>query len=202
MLVRKIGVYRPFIWVGMTLLTLGFGLFINFRPYASWPRIIIYQIIAGVGTGPNFQVPLIALQNRTIPQDVASAMGAFLFVRNLATAMSVGFGGAIFNSRLARLVALSPVLSIDVKQDMRSSLTSANASLIAGLPAPPRSALIAAYATALRDMWIFYTCAAAVGLVASLCIEQKALSTEHHEPKQGFEVEKKRSKGDVEQLTA
>ena len=187
--IRKTGVYRPLIWFGMTFLTIGFGVFINLTPYASWPRIIIYQIIAGVGAGPNFQAPLIALQNRTKPQDVASATATFLFARNLATAMSIVFGGAIFDNRLSKLVALSRVLPDGVKQKVGSSLTSADQQFVSMLPPSYRSALVRAYTTALQDIWIFYTCAAAVGLSASLLIQQKVLSSEHEVLKQGLETE-------------
>lgn len=61
--IKKTGQYLPMIWFGMTLMTLGFGLFINFDANSSWAKIIIFQIIAGVGVGPNFQSPLIALQS-------------------------------------------------------------------------------------------------------------------------------------------
>lgn len=61
--IKKTGQYLPLIWFGMVLMTLGFGLFIDFDVNSSWAKIIIYQIIAGIGVGPNFQSPLIALQS-------------------------------------------------------------------------------------------------------------------------------------------
>ncbi|KAI8940160.1 hypothetical protein NX059_003869 [Plenodomus lindquistii] len=61
--IKKTGQYLPMIWFGMFFMTLGFGLFIDFDVNSSWAKIIIYQIIAGVGVGPNFQSPLIALQS-------------------------------------------------------------------------------------------------------------------------------------------
>lgn len=61
--IRKTGQYLPPIWAGMTLMTLGFGLFIDLGPNSSWAKIILYQIVAGIGVGPNFQAPLIALQS-------------------------------------------------------------------------------------------------------------------------------------------
>lgn len=54
--IKNVGKYRPPIWFGMTLMTLGFGLFIDLDAHANWPKIIIFQIIAGIGVGPNFQV--------------------------------------------------------------------------------------------------------------------------------------------------
>lgn len=61
--IKKTGQYLPMIWFGMVMMTIGFGLFIDFDVNSSWAKIIVYQIIAGIGVGPNFQAPLIALQS-------------------------------------------------------------------------------------------------------------------------------------------
>lgn len=61
--IKKTGQYLPPIWFGMFMMTLGFGLFIDLDANSSWAKIIIFQIIAGIGVGPNFQAPLIALQS-------------------------------------------------------------------------------------------------------------------------------------------
>jgi hypothetical protein len=61
--IKKTGQYLPLIWFGMIMMTLGFGLFIDFDVNSPWSKIIVYQIIAGIGVGPNFQAPLIALQS-------------------------------------------------------------------------------------------------------------------------------------------
>ena len=195
-LIRKTGYYRPFIWAGMALLTLGFGLFTDLPPYANWSKIIIYQIIAGIGVGSNFQAPLIALQNRTKPQDIATVTATFLFVRNLATAMSIVFGGAIFQNQLLPLIAVSSALPPTVKSSLESTSTGAEAGFLASLPSAQRSAVNEAYTQALRDMWIFYTCAAGAGLLASLFIKQRALSDEHEILKQGIGRQEEDSRED------
>jgi EmrB/QacA subfamily drug resistance transporter len=61
--IRKTGQYLPPIYFGYIFMTAGFGTFIDLGPHSSWAKIIIYQIIAGMGVGPNFQSPLIALQS-------------------------------------------------------------------------------------------------------------------------------------------
>ncbi|KAH9873727.1 hypothetical protein IAQ61_004354 [Plenodomus lingam] len=61
--IKKTGQYLPLIWSGMVVMTLGFGLLIDYDVNLSWPKIILYQIIVGIGVGPNFQSPLIALQS-------------------------------------------------------------------------------------------------------------------------------------------
>jgi len=61
--IRKTGQYLPPIWAGFIVMTLGFGLFIDLGVSANWAKIICYQIVAGIGVGPDFQAPLIALQS-------------------------------------------------------------------------------------------------------------------------------------------
>ncbi|ROV94274.1 hypothetical protein VMCG_08639 [Cytospora schulzeri] len=63
-LIKKTGKYLPFIIVGFVLMTLGYGLFLDFDPYANWPKIIIFQIILGLGVGPNFLSPLNGMQKQ------------------------------------------------------------------------------------------------------------------------------------------
>lgn len=60
--IRKTGKYKPCIIFGMATMTLGFGLFLDLGATANWAKIIIFQLIAGTGVGPNFQSPLISLQ--------------------------------------------------------------------------------------------------------------------------------------------
>lgn len=49
--IRKTGQYLPAIWFGMVFLVLGYGLFIDFDANSSWAKLIIYQIISGIGVG-------------------------------------------------------------------------------------------------------------------------------------------------------
>ena len=71
--IKKAGRYQEPIWFGMFFMTLGFGLFIDLPNHAEWAKLIIYQMVAGIGVGPNFQSPLIALQNHVARHDVAVA---------------------------------------------------------------------------------------------------------------------------------
>lgn len=59
---RRNGDYLRPIWIGAALMALGTGLLIDLGDTTNWAKIIIYQIIAGVGTGPMFHAPMIAFQ--------------------------------------------------------------------------------------------------------------------------------------------
>lgn len=98
--ISKTGRYRPPIYFGILFLILGHGLYINLPDHASWPRIIIFQIISGIGIGPLFQAPIIAVFSLTKPADIASAAGTVFFARDIAQAMSVVIGGVIFQNRM------------------------------------------------------------------------------------------------------
>ncbi|KAH0008378.1 DNA repair protein RAD50, partial [Aureobasidium melanogenum] len=67
---------------------------------SSWAKLIIFQIIAGIGIGPNFQAPLIALQTGVQPRDIATATATFGFVRQIFTSISVVIGQTVYQNQM------------------------------------------------------------------------------------------------------
>ncbi|TKA76226.1 hypothetical protein B0A49_03306 [Cryomyces minteri] len=189
--IRKTGKYLPPIWFGMAWMTLGFGLFVDFSATISWPRIILYQIVAGIGVGPNFQAPLIALQTMVRPRDIATATSTFGFTRNLATSISVVIGGVIFQNEMARRAAsLRSSLGDAAAVQLSGSSAGANVGVVDALPPAARAAARTAFAASLRPMWILYAAFAGVGLAVSFLIGRQVLESEHHETKTGLANEK------------
>lgn len=191
-IIKKTGKYRPPIWFGMIMMTLGFGLFIDLDSYANWPKIIIFQIIAGVGVGPNFQSPLIAIQSHVKGYDVATATATFGFIRQLATSISVVLGGVIFQNELAKKrgmleTALGPKLAGELAGSSFGSTTH----LLRTLPPAQKHVVDVAYTSSLRTMWIFYVAFAALGIFISLFITSTVLSKEHNVAKTGVEEQER-----------
>ncbi|ESU09468.1 hypothetical protein FGSG_03726 [Fusarium graminearum PH-1] len=60
--VRKTGNYKIVILIGASLMAIGTGLFISLGQRKEWVKLVIFQIIAGLGCGVLFQNPMIALQ--------------------------------------------------------------------------------------------------------------------------------------------
>lgn len=185
------GRYRPPIFVGWALMVLGYGLFINLDANSSWAKIIIYQIIAGLGTGCNFQPPLVALQTHVAQFDVATATATYNFLRTLALAIGVIVGQVVYQNQL---VSAQPRLIAELGPDAAAQLSggdaSANTKLINALPTAQKDIAEAAFASALKPAWIMYTCFAAAGLICALLIQKTVLSSEHTEARQGLEAEK------------
>jgi len=200
--IKKTGQYRPPIWFGLTFMTLGWGLFINFGAEANWAKIIMYQVIAGVGVGPNFQAPLIALQSLVQPRDIATATATFAFIRNLATSISVVIGGVIFQNEMAsRAGTLRAALGDQTAAQLGGGNAGANVAVVEALPPGPQSVARQAFASSLSTMWILYTVIAFIGLLVSFLVGKQTLSKQHEQHKIGLEgemqrkAENRRSKG-------
>ncbi|KAK3936171.1 major facilitator superfamily domain-containing protein [Diplogelasinospora grovesii] len=202
--IKKTGKYLPCIIFGMTVMTLGYGLFIDLEARANWAKIILFQIVAGIGVGPNFQSPLIALQTTVEPRDIASATGTFGFVRQLFTSISVVIGGVVFQNQMQKQY---PQLLAELGPQTAGLLTGANAGASVGVVGqlPGREGDIArqAYWDSLRTMYIMYVAFAGLGLVIAMFVGSRKLSKDHTEHKTGLQDMRRRketpaTKGDVE----
>ncbi|KAH7399379.1 major facilitator superfamily-domain-containing protein [Pyrenochaeta sp. MPI-SDFR-AT-0127] len=198
--IKKTGQYLPMIYFGMFMMTLGFGLFIDLDVKSSWAKIIIYQIIAGIGVGPNFQSPLIALQSLVPKRDIATATATFGFTRNLGSAISVVVGSVVFNNEMkSKQSQLVASLGPQTASAFGGGSAGANVGLIQSLPEAEKAAARKAFSDSLSTMWIMYVAFSVVGIVASLLITRNKLDKQHEETKTGLEAEKqKRVERDAE----
>jgi hypothetical protein len=185
--IRKTGKYRPPIWFGLFVMTLGFGLFIDLETTRNWPKIIIFQIIAGIGVGPNFQAPLIALQTLVARSDIAAATATFGFTRNLSTSISVVIGGVIFQNQVQKKQQmLIDALGSQVASELSGGSAGASVDIIKSLPAAERLVARAVFFDALRTMWIQYVAWAALGLFVSFFIGSQQLAKDHTTARTGL----------------
>ncbi|KAI0014098.1 major facilitator superfamily domain-containing protein [Xylariaceae sp. FL0662B] len=133
------------------VMTLGTGLLIDLDPIQNWPKIIIFQILAGLGAGPLFQAPIIALQSHLKPSQVPAAMSAFTFMRNLFSAVSIVVGSVFLQHKLG---------GGSLTQVGRAASDSEASGVDNGT-----------YMSALRILWAFYTAVCGVMLFASMFIK-------------------------------
>ncbi|EGY15313.1 hypothetical protein VD0002_g2832 [Verticillium dahliae] len=193
-LIRKTGNYVYLITGGLAIMTLGFGLFYDLPGTPNYAKIILYQIVAGIGIGPNFQAPLIAIQTNAEPRDIASATATFSFVRQIATSISVVIGGVVFanemDSQRPRLVEeLGPSLADQLSGHNAAS----NVGLVGDLKGDEGRIARGAFLTSMRTMFIVYVAFAAFGLAASLLVRQKRLSKDHKEHQTGLKTLRSRT---------
>lgn len=189
MLIHRTGEYRLILQVGMVLLSLGVGLFIQFDTDSSIATIIGIEVLAGAGIGLCFLPPLIAMQAHVAQDDTAMATSTFGFLCNLSYALSVVVGGVVFERSMAlRETALADAgLPAGLRGQLSGSDAAANVELIGTIEdLALRHAVKDAFSWSMRNMWILYTSVAVCGIASSLFLSKVVLSNEHTETKTGI----------------
>ncbi|KAF2404260.1 hypothetical protein EJ06DRAFT_194348 [Trichodelitschia bisporula] len=185
-IMQKTGRYLELLRGGMALMTLGLGLFIMLPPHLDWSRVIPFLVLVGIGFGPNFMAPLIALQTRLPPADVALGTATFGFVRMLSGAVGVVLGQVVFQSQMER--QFDRLREAGIGESIVEALARGGA--IAEAPArltDVQDELVRSVKTgSMAKMWILFTVVSGIGLLASFGISKVKLSSEHVEVKPGL----------------
>ncbi|PVI07065.1 major facilitator superfamily transporter [Periconia macrospinosa] len=118
------GIWNPFQLMGAALLTIGSGLLFTLKVDSSAGHWIGYQIVAGIGLGTGFNVPIIVTQRIVKASDVSTATAVVLFFQSLGGALIVAAGQSIFqNELIAKLAQTNPeILPVSVASADATSL--------------------------------------------------------------------------------
>jgi hypothetical protein len=189
--IHRTGQYRPSMWVGPAVMTLGTGLFISMDAHTPIARIIGFEIIEGIGAGLLFEPPLLAMQQGVHQDDVGTATSTQSFIRNLAISLGVIVGGIVFQQSMdLRQPELRQVgLSASILDSLSGKNAGANVGLSRSLPEAQALVVRQAFAWSIRNMFIMFTCIGALGIITSLFIVEVKLSKEHQETVTGLRKE-------------
>ncbi|EAW20261.1 putative MFS transporter [Aspergillus fischeri NRRL 181] len=167
------GRYKPIHLSGYALMTLATGLYIDLDAHSSMAKIVIYQIIAGVGGGILLTTFLPAVQGALPQSDVAPASTTWAYLRAFGSIWGIAIPAAIFNSRFAyHARAVSD-------EGIRRALSGGNAyahvsnRYISGLPQETRDEVVGAYLAALKNVW--QVCIGFCGLAFLLTLLEKEI---------------------------
>ncbi|KAK7179473.1 major facilitator superfamily transporter [Paraphaeosphaeria sporulosa] len=177
-IIEKTGRYLEVLQVGLGLMTVGVGLFISFGTALQLAKVIVFLGIIGIGFGPNFNAPLIALQTRIHESDMAAGTSAFGFVRMVGGAIGVVVGQVIFQMLMRPHVSafIDAGLASELAEALAGGEAISQAGVVALLPEGQRKVVRGGMAAALRGVWIFYTVASALGLCISFGIHRSRLT--------------------------
>ncbi|ROV94831.1 hypothetical protein VPNG_09319 [Cytospora leucostoma] len=185
--IKKTGRYLPSIIGGNILMTLGYALMLDLDLYLNWWKIVVFQLILGIGVGPGFQAPLVALHSTVKPAEIAGATATYGFTRQLSTSMSVVIGGVIFqNGMQSQHAALVRELGEEVADLLTGANAASSVTTVAGLPDAQRAIAQGAYFTSLRAMFLFYVAIASLGIFFSFFVGHRNLATHHTEHRTGL----------------
>jgi len=199
LLISRTGRYQQVIWAGTAIQALGFGLLVRLTRTSNWGELAIYQILAGVGSGPLFQAPLIAVYAAINPKDMATATTTFAFLRTLGTALAISLGLIVFGNTMAKTTT-SGGLSPEVAARIGGESASASIEYIKELSGQQRVAAQDAYAAGMRAMWWFFLAIALCAVAASAGVGKHHLSKRLDSNQ--LAVRKKKNAGKSEEAVA
>ncbi|KAH8119468.1 MFS general substrate transporter [Phellopilus nigrolimitatus] len=104
-IVSRTGRYRPVMWVGWAVMTLGFGLMTMLEENTSAAKQEIWLLVAGLGIGCLFNPPLIGLQAAMPMKDMATSTTTFELIRTLGGTVGISVGDTIFSTELKKRIA-------------------------------------------------------------------------------------------------
>jgi MFS family permease len=98
------GYYAPFMIISSVMASVGFGLFLTFKPDTGSGAWIGYQILVGAGLGMGFQQPLMAVQTVLPIEDVPTGTSLIIFLQTLGGALFVAASQNVFTNKLVQYV--------------------------------------------------------------------------------------------------
>ncbi|KAH7093505.1 major facilitator superfamily domain-containing protein [Paraphoma chrysanthemicola] len=175
--IEKTGRFLEVLQAGLLLMTIGVGLLVSLSAELETGKTIAILIVIGLGFGPNFSAPLIALQTRIRDSDIATGTSAFGFVRMISGAIGVVVGQVVFQLLMGR--QSDTFLKNGIPSDIVAQLTRGEATslrfTLATLPHYQQRAATDGLGKAMRGTWVFYTVVSALGLVVSFGIKRTKL---------------------------
>jgi MFS family permease len=178
--IEKTGRFLEVLQAGLLVMTLGVGLLISLGTTPSLATIIVFPVLIGVGFGPNFGAPLIALQTRIHESDIATGTAAFGFVRTISGAIGLVLGQVVFQLLLAP--HFQKIVNSGIAEDIAYKITGGEAisQIVAatGLSESQQSVVRHSFMGALRGTWILCTVVGAIGLLVSFGIKRTKLRRE------------------------
>jgi hypothetical protein len=191
--IEKTGRFLEVLQSGLALMTIGVGLLISFGPQLDIGKIVGFLVVIGLGFGPNFHAPLIALQTRISEEDIASGIAAFGFVRMVSGAIGVVIGQVVFQLLMRPHFAEFLASGIDAgfAERLAGGEAISEANVVATLPEVQKLVVRGGMTEALRGTWIFYTVVSAVGLFVSFGIKRTVLKREGAKKESGVSTEER-----------
>ncbi|GAA93477.1 uncharacterized protein L969DRAFT_46427 [Mixia osmundae IAM 14324] len=177
-IVARTGKYKPSMWCGWFFMTLGFGLLILLRANSSIAEQEILPLIAAVGIGQLFQTPLLALQASIPMASMATATGAFGFIRTLSGAIGIAVSGSIYGSLAKRNLMNIPNFDASVIGGLNNVLATNLPDLKHLQPPELREEIMAAFCDGIRIFYVVCAPLCFIGFLSTFGMRSYSLNRE------------------------
>lgn len=195
LIITKTGRYRPSLWIGWFLTTLGMGLLIYLRESTNTPSWIFLSLVGGTGLGMLFSAQGFAAQASASNADLPFAGAMYSFFRAFGQTLGVAVSGVIFQNTFKKKLLLT---AYSANADSWSREASSFVQVVKAWSADGeegvmKRAVIEAYVESLRMVWIVMTTFAGAAFVASLLFTAELSLERELETEQGFRYNEKKS---------
>jgi MFS family permease len=169
LIIAKTGRYRPSIYIGWVLCTLGAGLLTLQGSATTTVQWIFLTLVVGVGAGILFSAQSFAVQASASNADLPFAGAMYSFFRALGQTFGVAMGGVIFQNQFRRSLERSTnaLLQGNASEWARNAM--AFVEVLRIMPeGKVKTLLVEAYVDGLRMVWIVMCALCGIALVLSL----------------------------------
>ncbi|HJZ61338.1 MAG TPA: MDR family MFS transporter, partial [Miltoncostaeaceae bacterium] len=164
-LISRYGRYRMFPITGTAIMTVGLLLLSRLQTDSSFAYVFGALVVVGLGLGMVMQVLVLAVQNSVDYSELGVATSGATLFRSIGGSIGVATFGTIFANRLAaELASLVPAGA--------TVPTGGGPGAIGRLPGGLHDAAVAAYAAALRPVFLTAAAVSALGFVLSWFLKE------------------------------
>jgi MFS family permease len=170
-LVSKTGRYKVWPIAGAVILVIGMFDLAHLHTNTPYWQIALGAFIVGTGLGFTMQTLMVAVQNDVEYRDMGTATSGITFFRQIGSALGVALLGSILSSRLVHY--LGPAAP-GVPAPDASKLDA-----IKALPEPVKGHVLAAFSSALDDVFLVAIPFVVIALVVALFLKEIPLRSGH-----------------------
>ncbi len=186
------GYYKPFMFLGCILTSVGVGVMTTFKPYTGHTKWIGHQVILGLGSGMSFQQPLLTAQVVLKDEDLSIGTAVVFLAQNLGSAICISIAQSIFTNQLTK--GLEKIPQVDSKIVQEAGATN----LRTAVSAQDLPSVISAYNQALVGTFYLAAAIATLLIVGAVGTENKSVK----EKKGNVEEEAAKKAEDGRDVTA
>ncbi|TGO48738.1 hypothetical protein BCON_0231g00220 [Botryotinia convoluta] len=189
LIIAKTGRYRPSIWVGWAISTLGLGLLILLKESTSTVSWIFFNLVPGIGLGTLFSAQGFAAQASVTNADLPFAGAMYSFFRAFGQTIGVAISGVIFQNTFQNKILKTSyaVYANDWSKDASAFVQIVKVWSNTGAEGEMKQVVIGAYVESLKMVWIVMCALAGLAFVTSLVFTKEIAMSKELETDQGFD---------------
>lgn len=178
-IITKTGNFRPVVWAGWVITTIGLGVMILLDVNTSVAQWFFITFTTGIGLGLLY-TSLTIMNQAAAPSDKLNSLviSLFIFAKCLGQCLGVAMGGSIFQNQMRHNLANTVTLA-DKAEEYSRDASGIVATLRHMPPSQSKTELIQAYADSLKIVWIVFCALCGICTLASVFIKYVSLDREH-----------------------